>query len=280
MRSLVFLISLFLTVFMILSHAYPQALTLDPRTIDRNGTARGNGTSRHHGNKKANRTCRKFSRLTRISELANNQTRIDALVAQGRIKEDDVDRLRAKGEKAAEKLQEIRDQNATLAAECAVFAADRKVGRQCKRMRRLKKLSTMHDNQTAIEDFAKRRGLSEEKITTLQVKIAEAPEKLAKLQANSTLVDLCARRKQEKEGNDDGKGQIGQEGGSGTADAGAGKLASCSAPTSPSLTPSAPSGTPSDAAPLASTGGADALVLRTLSYVLLPCLASALVVLL
>lgn len=259
MRSLAFWISLFLAVFIIVSHADPDLPTLDSRSPHRNGTHRDKGTKK---------TCKKFARLTRLSEFAKNQTRIDEFVAKGRLKDGDVERLKAKGADADNKLRQIKNDNATLAAECTVFAADRKVRRQCFRMRRLTRLASMHDNQTAIEEFATRRGLSQEKITSLQVKVAEAPEKLAELQANSTLVDLCAQRQAEREKRKKEREQ--QNGGQGAGRTGT--QSSC-----PTLTPDAGGSTANpQAAPVESTGGADSLVLRTLSYTLLPCLATAL----
>jgi hypothetical protein len=100
--------------------------------------------------------------------------------------------------------------NSTLVGECAVVNAHKKDVKTCKEMAKLTKLAALKGNTTAMDAWVARRekmmekmgGMkgngtmgadSEKMMARLQEIIGNASTKLAELQGNSTLKDMCAQ---------------------------------------------------------------------------------------
>lgn len=195
-----------LCAFITFASALPSAditLTLSPLESrkDRNGTA-GGGNS-------INRTCKKLSKLEKITQLAANQTHLDDLITKGKLTTEEVDALKAKAANSTTELATMTS-NATLVSECAAVNARKRVQRQCKTMAKLAKLTSIANNQTAIDALAADKSLNSTQVEKLQEKIANAVAKLQTMQSNTTLTDLCAQMKQQKGSAEDGDGS--QEG--------------------------------------------------------------------
>lgn len=198
MRSFSFLIAL-LFAFVATSYAFPDFRLEARKGGNKNGTSNGNGNS-------VNKACKKMAKLTKLTELANNQTKLDAMVSKGKLNDTEVAEIKTKAQDASTQLQSMQA-NTTLVSECLVVDAHKKVVGQCKKMAKLTKLAAMKDNQTAIDAFAAKKNITGEKLTKLQDKIANATTKLQEMSGNTTLTDLCSKEQQQK-GSSDGKSII------------------------------------------------------------------------
>ncbi|KAF2175701.1 hypothetical protein K469DRAFT_723892 [Zopfia rhizophila CBS 207.26] len=231
MRSLNLIIAL-LFAFITSSYAWPDSFHL---LEARKGGNRGNST-----NNSVNRACHKMAKLTHLTELAANQTKLDTMVAKGKINATEVEEIKANAANATAELQAMQA-NSTLVQECAVVEAHREVVSECRRMRKLNRLASLANNQTAMEAFMEKKGLNDTQMAKLQERIANATTKLQEMQANTTLTDLCAQQKANGDGGD-------------TAD-------------------SAAASATGSAQPAQSTGGAMGLTIRSMPYVFVPLLA-------
>ncbi|KAF2738860.1 hypothetical protein EJ04DRAFT_560509 [Polyplosphaeria fusca] len=201
--------------------------TLEARKAHKNNTAEGNPE---------NRQCNRLARLTKLTALAANQTRLDALVAKGRLNETQVENIKAKAANATSTLQTMQS-NTTLVQECEVVEAHKQVVRACKKMRVLDKLSTLANNQTAMNEFIATKQLNGTKLEKFQDSIGNATAKLQDLQKNTTLTNLCAQE-QKAQGADGSATSSGND------------------------------------PPAQSTGGATSLSLQAMPYAVVPALAA------
>lgn len=165
----------------------------------------------HHGNgtmdagTSINRECRQMAKLTKITELAANQTKLDAMVAKGKLDAAGVDKIKQKAANATTELQTLQS-NTTLVQECQVVDAHQKVVGECKAMKKLEKLANMANNQTAmLEAIAQKKGLNDTQLAKLQQRIASATAKLQDMKGNTTLTDLCAKEVAQKGAQASGK---------------------------------------------------------------------------
>ena len=199
MRSISFLLA-FLFAFATTSYAYPSfEYTLSPRQ-------NGNDTSASP-DRALKKNCRKIRKLTSLTALASNQTKIDELVAQGRLTADGVTQLQAHAANATTILQTLQS-NSTLVAQCDIINAQRKDAKQCNQIQRLTSLAELAGNQTALDEIAARFGMNE---TRLEEKVTQAATKLQELETNTTLTDFCAQRKAEQgngNGNDNANSKV------------------------------------------------------------------------
>ncbi|KAJ4339159.1 hypothetical protein N0V95_007844 [Ascochyta clinopodiicola] len=191
MRSFSFLLAL-LFACAATSYAWPSAdfPTLEPRK-------RGNDTESNNPERVLKKSCKKLRKLTVLSELANNQTKLDAWVTAGKLDTAEVDAIKAKAANATTELQSMQA-NTTLVGECAIVNAERKSVNQCKQMKKLAKLAALAGNDTAMAAFEQKKGLNETGIEKLKAKIAQASTKLQEMQSNTTLTSFCTQRQQQK----------------------------------------------------------------------------------
>ncbi|KAH7355788.1 hypothetical protein BKA66DRAFT_270058 [Pyrenochaeta sp. MPI-SDFR-AT-0127] len=192
MRSFNFVLTL-LFAFLATSYAWP---TTDFAVLEVRRNRGGNDTN-SNGNP-TKKACRQLAKLTKLTELAANQTKLDELVAKGKMNATDVEELKTEAADATTRLQTL-SANTTLTSECAVINAEKETVGQCKQMNKLQKLADLAGNQTAMDAFVQRKGLNETNVEKLQEKIQQAETKLQEMQSNTTLTDFCTQRKQQKD---------------------------------------------------------------------------------
>ena len=154
---------------------------------DKNGTAKNS----------VNHACNKMARLTKLTDLAANQTKLDELVAKGKLNATEEDAIKAKATNATQELKTMMS-NTTLVSECAVVDAHEKVVKECSSMKKLTKLSKLANNETALKAYEAKHNMTAAQMTKFQEKIGNATTKLQDMQKNTTLTDLCAKEKSTK----------------------------------------------------------------------------------
>lgn len=184
MRSLSLLVSL-LFGFMATAYAFELG-TLEARK-DRNAT--------HAGGDPTKKACKQMQMLTSLTTLAANQTKLDELVAKGKLDTAKVDDIKKKAADATTKLQTMSS-NTTLTSECAAIKAKGQMKQQCGQMKRLQRMANLASNATALADFAAKRNLTSTQVDKLKQKMQGADTKLKTLEANTTLTDFCKQMKQ------------------------------------------------------------------------------------
>jgi hypothetical protein len=235
-----FLITL-LFAFVATATAFPQFHFLEARKND-NGTSNGGSKKNGTGNS-VNKQCRQMSKMVQLTELAANQTKLDALVSKGKLNATEVQTIKDKAANATTTLKTLQA-NSTLVDECNVVAASQMVKAQCKAMKKLAKTAALASNTTAMDAAVAKKKLNDTQVTKFKEQISKAQTKLQEMQSNTTLTDLCASQKSQK-GQDD----------SGSSTTGA--AADSSSPT-----------------PQAATGAASSLTLQTVPYVFIPALTA------
>ncbi|KAJ4990848.1 hypothetical protein SVAN01_03637 [Stagonosporopsis vannaccii] len=193
MRSFSLLLALIFTL-SASSNAWPS--TSHP-ALEVRKHGEGNNTDSNDPEHVLKKSCKKMRRLNVLSQLSANQTKLDTWVAEGKLDTDEVNAIKAKAANATTELQ-ILQSNTTLVAECAVVDAERKSVKQCRKMKKLTKLARLAGNETALAAFEQKKGLNETGVELLKTKIVEASTKLQEMRSNTTLVDFCAQRKQQK----------------------------------------------------------------------------------
>jgi hypothetical protein len=143
------------------------------------------------------KTCKEMRKLTLLTSFAANQTKLDELVAKGKMNATNVDKLKAKAAAATTKLQTLTS-NTTLTSECASMNANMEMKQQCKEMKKLQKLTMLASNTTAMDAFAAHKKLNETQVDHLKEKLQKMETKLKALQANTTLTAFCKPMKQAK----------------------------------------------------------------------------------
>lgn len=194
MRSFSFIVAL-LFAFVATSAAFPELHLLEARKGSKNGTEKAkNGTSK--GNS-VNKVCGKMAKLTKLTELANNQTKLDSLMSKGKLNQTEVDKIKAKAANATQTLQTMSS-NTTLVQECQVVDAHQKLVGTCKKMKQLTKLADLANNKTAMDAFMAKKKLNDTQVAKLDERIANATTKLKDMQANTTLTSACSQIQQQK----------------------------------------------------------------------------------
>jgi hypothetical protein len=162
--------------------------------------ARGNNTKTHNGNstERSNterRQCAEITQLTGILDLVNNATKLAEFESRHKLSQSDVDAIKAQATAEADRLKTLQS-NTTLVQNCAAKEADEQLKAECHEMNRLTELSSLADNQTALQDFQAEHHLTADEITKFTARAKNATAKLATLQKNSTLVTACQGQKQ------------------------------------------------------------------------------------
>jgi hypothetical protein len=146
------------------------------------------------GNGSIKKACKEMSKLTFLTSLAANQTKLDELVAKGKMNAAKVDALKAKATAAAPKLQALSS-NTTLTAECATLDENKKMEKECKHMKKLQGFADLANNATAMNAFAAHKKLNATQVDHLMEGLQDKAAKLKALQANTTLTDFCTKGK-------------------------------------------------------------------------------------
>ncbi|KAH6642126.1 hypothetical protein C7974DRAFT_408709 [Boeremia exigua] len=201
MRSFGFLLALFLS-FTVSSYAWPSN-GYSALEVRRNGD--GNSTDSNNAERALKKSCKKMRGLSVFSQVAANQTKLDALVAEGKLTTTEVDAIKAKAANVTTELQSMQS-NATLVSECAVVNAEQKSVSQCKKMKKLTKLAALAGNETAMAALEQKKGLNDTGIAKLKAKIEKASTKLQEMQSNTTLTAFCAQQKQQNNDASDSDG--------------------------------------------------------------------------
>jgi hypothetical protein len=256
-------LSVLLFAFVASSYAFPSIgfTALEVRK-DRNGT-------HSNGGNPTKQACKQISKLTHLTELAANQTKLDELVAKGKMNATEVDQLKAKAAEATTKLQTM-ESNTTLTNECAVINAEQKTVQECKQMNKLQKLANLASNTTALDAMVAKKELNSTEVDKLKEKIQSAQTKLQTLSSNTTLTEFCVQRQE----------------GKGTADAD-GELLLTSATGRPCANKDAGTSSSAGAAGSATadqsssnSAGSMGMTIATLPYILLPTVAATIVLML
>jgi hypothetical protein len=159
------------------SHAWLHGSPLEARRHDDNATALG-----------IEKTCKRIEVLTKLNDLANNQTALDAMLTESKLAQARIDWIKRKSVETATEL-DILTANATLTAECDTISAQRDASMECRKLMKLEKLVDLANNHagtTAVDMLGK------DQKDRLQKKLEKAELKLQKLKSNTTLMDLCA----------------------------------------------------------------------------------------
>jgi hypothetical protein len=138
--------------------------------------------------------CATIRKLTTLTTLAANQTKLDELMAKGAMSSKKVDEIKSKAAAANTKLQTLTS-NSTLTAECASVNAEAMMKMECKQMKRLDKLAKLAGNTTALDAFAAKKKMNSTQVDGLKAKLQKAETKLKDLQSNTTLTDFCKQMK-------------------------------------------------------------------------------------
>ncbi|PVI04070.1 hypothetical protein DM02DRAFT_492008, partial [Periconia macrospinosa] len=136
--------------------------------------------------------CKSITKLTALSNLAKNQTKIDALLSKGKLSDTQVTELKSQAANATAKLEGLLA-NATLASECAVINAHKNTLGECRKMKSLTKLAALASNQTAMDAMVSKKKLNDTQVTMLMDKIKSAQTKLDEMKGNTTLTDICSK---------------------------------------------------------------------------------------
>lgn len=158
---------------------------------------RNHNSTQHHGEDPSKKACKQIEKLTRLTDLAANQTKLDELVAKGMLDTAEVDELIGKAANATSTLQKLSS-NTTLTGECAFIAAGRKTVENCKQLHSLQRLSNFAGNQTAVDALAAKENLNSTEVALFEKKMKKVEAKLKELSSNATLTDFCKQRMQGK----------------------------------------------------------------------------------
>lgn len=135
-------------------------------------------------------TCKRIAALTNLSTMAANQTRIDTLLADKRLTQEQVDNILSKKDAINAELQRLSS-NTTLTTECGVINAHRKFVKGCKKLDKLEQLVELANNKTAYDEHLAGEILNQKQTEQLKKNMESAELKLQELRSNSTLVELC-----------------------------------------------------------------------------------------
>ncbi|KAF2713020.1 hypothetical protein K504DRAFT_369153 [Pleomassaria siparia CBS 279.74] len=195
MRSFSFIVAL-LFALVSSTYAWPEIHLLESRKggngtnskAGKNGTAKGNSVDK---------MCMQMAKLTALTELAANTTKLDAWMAKGKINQTQIDNIKAKASNATAKLATMSS-NTTLVSECLVVDAHFKALGQCKKMKQLSKLANLATNTTAKDAMVAKKNLNATQVSKLDEKIGNATTKLATMMSNTTLTAICDAQKEQK----------------------------------------------------------------------------------
>lgn len=135
-------------------------------------------------------TCKRIAALTNLSSMAANQTSLDAMLADKKITQEQVDYLETTKDAINAELQDLNS-NTTLTAECGTLNAHRKAVKDCKRLDKLEKLVELANNKTAYDEHLAGELLNQKQTEQLKKNMEDAEIRLQQMRGNGTLVKLC-----------------------------------------------------------------------------------------
>lgn len=135
-------------------------------------------------------SCKRINALMMLSNMAANQTIIDAMLADKKLTQEQVDYIEDKRDTINSELQKLSS-NATLTSECDAINAHQKAVKDCKKLYRLEKLVEMANNKTTYNEHLASELLNQKQMEQLKKNMEDAEIKLQELGSNSTLVTLC-----------------------------------------------------------------------------------------
>lgn len=129
--------------------------------------------------------CKQVSKLTKLTELAGNSTKLDKVTKGNATKAADI---QAKASAGAAKLTELQG-NATLMTACNQIFAVQDMEQACGMMEGLQKLNALIANQTELD--AKTKG-NTTKADAIKAKAQEKAADLTAMEGNATLTSFCS----------------------------------------------------------------------------------------
>ncbi|KAL1592958.1 hypothetical protein SLS59_009602 [Nothophoma quercina] len=135
-------------------------------------------------------TCKRIAALTNLSSMAANQTSLDAMLADKKITQEQVDYLETTKDAINAELQDLNS-NTTLTTECGTLNAHRKAVKDCKRLDKLEKLVELANNKTAYDEHLAGELLNQKQTEQLKKNMEDAEIRLQQMRGNGTLVKLC-----------------------------------------------------------------------------------------
>lgn len=129
--------------------------------------------------------CKQVSKLTAITELAANTTKLADKLKNNATK---IAEFQAKAANATTKLNTLTA-NATLMDSCNVIFAQEDMVQSCEKMVEIEKANEIINNATLL---AKVTDNNATKADAFKAKVASKAADLSALQANTTLTDFCA----------------------------------------------------------------------------------------
>ncbi|KAF2628255.1 hypothetical protein BU25DRAFT_421236 [Macroventuria anomochaeta] len=180
MRSYSWLVVI--SAFIASSHAWPE-----PPHFELQQTENTNAASAHRS---VQGTCKRIAALTNLSNMVANQTRMDTLLADRKLTQEQVDYMETKKDAIKSELQRLSS-NTTLVAECDVINAHSKAVKDCKKLDKLEKLAELANNKTAYDEHLAGEILNQKQTEQLKKNMEDAEIKLQELRSNSTLIGLC-----------------------------------------------------------------------------------------
>jgi hypothetical protein len=156
------------------SHAWTNVLPLEARRHNENNTAVS-----------IEKTCRRIEVLTKLHDIANNQTALNDMLTDSKIAQARIDWIKNKGAETTPEFDTLTA-NATLTAECDSINAQRDADNECRKLGQLEKLVDLANNLAPLAL------LTQDQKDRLQQKLVKAELELQELRNNSTLMGLCA----------------------------------------------------------------------------------------
>jgi hypothetical protein len=151
------------------------------------GGGKKNGTS---SAKSESAQCNEISRLTQLTDFANNATKLTELETKHNLTAAEIDDIKSAATNATAKLTELTA-NATLVSQCGAIAANKKLKSQCKEIQRLTEVTNLANNATFLSELQAKRNLTADQMDEIKSEAANATAKLQQLTSNATLASSC-----------------------------------------------------------------------------------------
>jgi hypothetical protein len=156
------------------SHAYTHISPLEARRHYEDNIAAG-----------IEKTCRRIDALTKLHNIANNQTALDDMLGDNKLAQVRIDWIKNKSAETTPELDTLTA-NATLTTECDSIKEQRNAAKVCRELEQLERLVGLANNLAPLAL------LTQDQKDRLQQKLEKAELKLQELRSNSTLMGLCA----------------------------------------------------------------------------------------
>jgi len=131
--------------------------------------------------------CKQLQQLTAFTNLASNDTKLNALAAKKNMTTTEVADIKAKAANATAELSTLSS-NTTLVSTCS---AVQQTESKCAEVQSLTALSALASNTTKMDAIAAKNNLTDTQKAELMSKAANATTKLATLSSNATLMSEC-----------------------------------------------------------------------------------------